>query len=227
MSFGRNLQYLRKMMNKMTQEELAEKLKVSRQTVSKWELDTAYPEVDKLIELCTLFSCTLDQLVREDMAVSDEAYSNLRIQWVDAFSYIRYTVVSPEPEEDAIDHVRKWARMLGIEEPRIIGWDFPFVSQEQINVYNFHGYTAALIIPEGVHPEGRIEHQERQKYIAITIRQPSSAPFYVIPNAYKTLMAYMKTNQITAKNQKGIINCYEQEYVLDGIDYMDVFIAIE
>ena len=39
MSFGQNLQCLRKIRNKMTQEELAEHLNVSRQTVSKWELD--------------------------------------------------------------------------------------------------------------------------------------------------------------------------------------------
>ena len=67
MSFGQNVQFLRKMRNKMTQEELADKLGVSRQTVSKWELDTAYPEMNKLIELCNLFSCSMDQLVREDI----------------------------------------------------------------------------------------------------------------------------------------------------------------
>lgn len=39
MSFGQNLLFLRKMKNNMTQEELAEKLDVSRQTVSKWEME--------------------------------------------------------------------------------------------------------------------------------------------------------------------------------------------
>ena len=57
MSFGQNLQYLRRLRNRMTQEELAEKMNVSRQTVSKWELDAAYPEIDKVVELCRLFSC--------------------------------------------------------------------------------------------------------------------------------------------------------------------------
>ncbi len=77
MSLGQNLQFLRKMRNDMTQEELAEKLGVSRQTISKWELDTVYPEMNKVIELCKLFSCSMDELVREDMNVSDKAYSDI------------------------------------------------------------------------------------------------------------------------------------------------------
>ena len=60
MSFCQNVQYLRRMRNRMTQEALAEKLNVSRQTVSKWELDMAYPEMNKLLELCDLFCCSMD-----------------------------------------------------------------------------------------------------------------------------------------------------------------------
>lgn len=51
----------------------------SRQTVSKWELDAAYPEMNKLLGLCSLFSCSLDQLVREDFCVSDAACSDIRM----------------------------------------------------------------------------------------------------------------------------------------------------
>ena len=40
MSFGKNLQFLRHLRGDMTQENLAEKINISRQTVSKWELDT-------------------------------------------------------------------------------------------------------------------------------------------------------------------------------------------
>lgn len=49
MRFGQNLQFLRKMHYGMIQEELAEKMGVFRQTVSKWELDMAYPEMDKVM----------------------------------------------------------------------------------------------------------------------------------------------------------------------------------
>ena len=112
----------------------------------------------------------------------------------------------------------------------MIGWDFPVVSQEQINVYNMHGYAAALILPDDVdlsdvHAE--VKRQDSQKYIVITIKEPFNAPFRLIPNAYKTLLAYMKTNGINGKYDKGLIDCFEKEYTRDGIEYMDVYIAIE
>lgn len=214
----------------MTQEELAEKLGVSRQTVSKWELDTAYPEIDKIIELCTLFSCSMDQLVREDMNVYDEAYSDIRTELVPSFRYLRYAVVSQEPERDAINHVKDWAVTLGIQDPQVIGWDFSVVSQEQINVFHMHGYAAALILPDEVTPtdmNAEVKQQEKQKYIVITIKEPENAPFRLIPNAYKTLLTYMKTNGINGKYEKGIIDCFEKEYKKDKVGYMDVYIAIE
>ncbi|MBQ8728550.1 MAG: helix-turn-helix transcriptional regulator, partial [Oscillospiraceae bacterium] len=42
-----------------TQEQLAEILGVSRQSISKWESDIAYPETEKLIELGKLFECSM------------------------------------------------------------------------------------------------------------------------------------------------------------------------
>lgn len=230
MSLGQNLQFLRKMGNKMTQEELAEKLGVSRQTVSKWELDMVYPEINKLVELCNLFSCSMDELVREDMNVSDEAYSDIRIETVEAFSYVKYAVISTEPEGDALNHVRQWAKELKIDNPEIIGWDFPLLSQEQINVFNMHGYEAALILTEKILSSDLkmdVIRQDRQKYIAITIKSPMLAPFRLIPNAYKVLVTHMKINGIEHKEDKKVISCFEKEYDVEGVHYMDVYIAIE
>lgn len=230
MSFGQNIQFLRKMRNKMTQEELAEKLGVSRQTVSKWELDATYPEMDKTIEICKLFSCSMDELIREDMNVCDEAYSDIRIEYVEPFRYIRYAVVSTEPEDDAISRVKRWADILKIDSPEIIGWDFPILSQEQINVFNMHGYVAALVLPDDLAQTADtmdVVSQEKQKYIAITIKNPVIAPFRLIPNAYKVLMTHMHVNGINHKEDKKIISCFEKEYVINEIPYMDVYIAVE
>lgn len=227
MSIGKNLQLLRRMRDHMTQEELAEKLGVSRQTVSKWELDQAYPEIDKLVEMCTLFSCTLDQLVREDMTVADaEHYSDIRVEVLPSMRYIRHAVISTEPEEDAIAHVRRWAQQLGIDKPRILGWDFPVLSQEQINVYNMHGYAAALVLPEGVECPGDVQQQPAQKYAVITIRDPFVAPFQIIPGAYKLLMRYMQTIGSREPRPGTCIPCFEMEYVSDGVTYMDVYMAV-
>lgn len=67
MAFADNLQYLRKR-DKITQEELADKLQVSRQSVSKWETGEAYPETEKIIALCDIFGVTMDDLMRGGVA---------------------------------------------------------------------------------------------------------------------------------------------------------------
>lgn len=61
MSLGNKIYELRTAKN-MSQIELAEQLEVSRQAVSKWETDTAIPDLDKLIKICDIFSITLDEL---------------------------------------------------------------------------------------------------------------------------------------------------------------------
>lgn len=66
MSFRTNLSYLR-MSRSMTQEQLAMLLGVSRQSVTKWESGKSTPEMDKLLKLCEIFSCTLDELVCGDL----------------------------------------------------------------------------------------------------------------------------------------------------------------
>lgn len=67
MSLGENLQFLRKRDN-ITQEQLAEKLEVSRQSVSKWESDTTYPEMDKLLQICQMFHCSVDDMLQKDVS---------------------------------------------------------------------------------------------------------------------------------------------------------------
>lgn len=67
MSFGENLQYLRKQ-KEITQEQLAEQLDVSRQSVSKWESGQSYPEMEKLLQICSMFHCNMDTLMQGDIS---------------------------------------------------------------------------------------------------------------------------------------------------------------
>ena len=66
MTLGEKIARQRKELN-YTQEQLADILGVSRQSISKWESDIAYPETDKLIELGKLFDCSMDYLLKEEI----------------------------------------------------------------------------------------------------------------------------------------------------------------
>ena len=66
MSFNEKLQMLRKK-NNLSQEELANMLDVTRQSVSKWESGITYPEMDKLLSLCKIFNCSLEELTNDDI----------------------------------------------------------------------------------------------------------------------------------------------------------------
>ncbi len=65
MKFGDNLKQIRKN-KKISQEELAEKLGVSRQSISKWETGENFPSMQNIMCLCDIFKCKINNLVHED-----------------------------------------------------------------------------------------------------------------------------------------------------------------
>jgi len=69
--FGENLQKLRKEKG-ISQEQLAEQLGVTRQSVSKWESGNSYPEMDKIVAICNLFHCDMDVLINKDITEERE-----------------------------------------------------------------------------------------------------------------------------------------------------------
>ncbi len=75
MKFSEKLQKLRKE-NKMSQEQLADMLDVSRQSVSKWESGQTYPEMDKLISMCKIFKCSLDELTNDEIKEVNSSSKN-------------------------------------------------------------------------------------------------------------------------------------------------------
>lgn len=56
----------------MSQQQLGEKLTISRQAISKWERGESYPSLDMLIKLSDLFDITLDELVKEDHSLKEQ-----------------------------------------------------------------------------------------------------------------------------------------------------------
>ena len=68
MLFNEKLKMLRKE-NDLTQEELAEKLMVSRQAITKWESGDGIPDIENLKQISILFNTTIDELVKEEKEV--------------------------------------------------------------------------------------------------------------------------------------------------------------
>lgn len=224
-NIGSNIQYLRMMHKNMTQEELANQLGVSRQTISKWELNQGNPELSKIKEICALFNCSSDELLFGNINIVDRSYSEIKIEALEAFKYIKYTVISTEPEEDAIYKIRQIAKEINIDQPKLIGWDFPHLSHEQINVYHMHGYTAAIVLPKltDINSESfSIDERKTQNYVTIEIKNPMLNPFHLVSNAYRTVFQYIKVNRYTYDHF-----AFESLFQIDHTEYMKIYVAIK
>ena len=68
MTIGEKITHLRNAAG-ISQEALADKLSVSRQSVSKWEMDQAQPQIDKILQICELFSVSTDDLLYDKKTI--------------------------------------------------------------------------------------------------------------------------------------------------------------
>lgn len=94
MKLSNNLKNIRKE-NNLSQEQLAEKLGVSRQAVSKWESGQSYPEMDKVLLICKLFNYNIDELMNENVKEVNETKQskvNINKYVEDFFNFITKTV---------------------------------------------------------------------------------------------------------------------------------------
>ena len=76
--FGDNLYSLRKSKG-ISQDEFAESLGVSRQAVSKWERNEAYPDTENLIAIAKFFNVKIDDLINTPINVSEEINSDPKL----------------------------------------------------------------------------------------------------------------------------------------------------
>ena len=78
MKFNEKLVLQRKK-NNLSQEQLAEKLEISRQAVSKWESATSHPDMEKMIKLCKILNCTLEDLLDDGTINNQNSNINTKI----------------------------------------------------------------------------------------------------------------------------------------------------
>ena len=105
MGFGENLMRSRKKSG-LSQEEVAAKLGISRQTVSKWELGETLPDIQQAKKLSTLYHITLDELVELDLQVQEiqqviektTEETQEKIDWTAMWAK-KYPVLASYPQE--------------------------------------------------------------------------------------------------------------------------------
>lgn len=86
MTTGEKIAALRKEKG-ITQEALAERLKVARQSVSRWEMDAAFPETEKLIKLGRILECSIDFLLNGE--IQRDCENEAPISARDCFRFLR------------------------------------------------------------------------------------------------------------------------------------------
>ena len=119
MSLGSNLFDARKKKG-LSQETVAEKLGVSRQTISKWETDETLPDIRQSRHLAVLYGLTLDELIEFDLEVQEiqEVIDRTReevsdkIDWTKAWSKKYPVLTQYQTQVDAAPYVAELERLL-------------------------------------------------------------------------------------------------------------------
>ncbi len=102
LELGTKIRQLRKFSG-MTQEQLAEKLHVSRQALSKWENDTSLPDLESVIKISTLFRISLEELLLEEKA-AEESFAVKRHTACDDQYYDGGVCLRAQDETDRISY---------------------------------------------------------------------------------------------------------------------------
>ena len=135
MTIGQKITYLRNKRN-LTQEELSEYLDVSRQSVSKWEMDQSFPHIDKIIKICDLFSVSADNLMREDVVLNLLETAPRKLEIVEGQN--KYFGTDGFRGEANVDLTCHHAFKVG----RFLGWYF----QNPISGCLKNGYRPRIVI---------------------------------------------------------------------------------
>lgn len=160
MSLGNRLYELRKKKN-ISQEEAAEKLGVTRQTISKWETDQSLPDFDKIVPLCALYEITTDELLtgssptkkehQEEKGLEKEPVNNKKTAIVVSSSVFLYFIaviwiIIAEPIEAISDNL-----MIG---------SFLFICAIATVLLVFH----FISISKEENKEKKLREKEQEKY---------------------------------------------------------------
>ena len=223
MYFASNLQFLRRRKG-ITQEKLANQLGVSRQAISKWESGETIPEVSTLLQLAELFSCKLDDLLRQELSA---AASPVRIVTVKGFRMVRHCLISPNAREDLRILLQTWVQQQGLTDTPLLMWNFPYTTQEQKQQFSMEGVAAALVLPEYFSPMESaypICAQSDCTYALLTMEEPDGRSHFQIAQGIRTILEALQVMGIPKSAKEGFLPCFERHYEKNGVAMADLYL---
>lgn len=91
MELGKQIKIYR-LENKLSQEELADRIYVSRQTISNWENDKSYPDINSLVLLSEVFKISFDRLIKGDIETMKDVIQKEEVDKINRYGKI-YTIM--------------------------------------------------------------------------------------------------------------------------------------
>jgi len=174
MNIGRQIQYFRKRDN-MSQEKLAEKIHVSRQSISNWENERNYPDIHNLLMMSILFNVSLDDLVKGDVKImKEELQKSTFFKW----SYIMLALMILLPI--SIAPVFYFFGYYGLIIPVVLTILFMFSLQQVENIkkeHNLKTYRQIVDFIEGK-PVSEVKPNIKDKLLKIGLMLASALISY-------------------------------------------------
>ncbi len=149
MELGKQIRKYRKEQS-LSQDELAEKVYVSRQTISNWENDKSYPDVNSLILLSKVFHTSIDNLIKGDVEVMKEQVKNEDRKGFEKISRIFSVLflammITPIP----LIHYLKYAGIAIWALLAVVTLYFSFIVEKKKKQFDIQTYREIIAFMEG------------------------------------------------------------------------------
>lgn len=163
----------------LSQEALAEKIYVSRQTISNWENERSYPDIHSLLLLSVLFDASLDELVKGDVEVMKKETGQGKLKSWSYFMLV-FMILTPLSIPPAL----KWLGLAGLSIPAVFAAAMTLAAvklEKMKKKNNIETYSEILAFMESreVDPE-KNERDKRNKLRAAALKLVVSASAAVI-----------------------------------------------